>query len=125
MNWEIDYLEEDQIVEARTSGRLRWEDNKLLSEQMLEAGREHRTNRFLVDHQELQPGFSVLEADKLPGMLRDIGVDPQDKIAVLFSPGLLKDDLFSFLQNVAYLNSLQLKVFTDRDEAIDWLTREY
>ena len=92
---------------------------------MLEAGHEHKTNRFLVDHQELQLGFSVLEVDKLPGMLRDIGVDSADKIAVLFSPCLRKDDLFAFLQNVAYLNSLRLNVFTDRDEAIDWLTREY
>jgi len=50
MNWSIDYLEDDGIVCAKTSGPADWDQVKQLSEKTLAVGRGKGTHRFLVDH---------------------------------------------------------------------------
>ncbi len=121
MNWEIDYLEEDNIVQVKTNGHLRWEDKKKLSQETLAAGREKNARAFLIDHKDATFALSVLEIDKLPDMFKALGFGPEDKMAILFSSDSAKNSLFKFFQNVFYLNSLQIRVFTDPNEATAWL----
>jgi hypothetical protein len=123
MKWKIDYVEDQGIIEAKTSGLMSRDDKKKLCEEMLAAGRQKNINAFLIDQKETSFGLSVLEIDRLPEMFRSIGFDIRDKIAVLVNSESSNKPLFNFLQNVFTLGSLQLCVFTDSQEATAWLRK--
>jgi hypothetical protein len=124
MKWEIDYIKDHGIVEVKTSGRMSWDDKKKLSEETLAAGRKKNVNAFLMNQKETAFGLSVLEIDRLPAMFQDVGFGPEDKLAILINPDSVKGGLFKFLQNVLYLSSLKIQVFTDPAEATAWLKKE-
>ena len=123
MKWEIDYIEDNGIVKAKTSGQIGWNDKIKLGEEMLAAGRRKNVNAFLVDQKEAAFGLSVLEVDRLPEKFRNIGFSDTDKIAILVNPESANSNLFTFLQNVFTINSLQIQIFTDPDDATAWLKK--
>jgi hypothetical protein len=121
MEWTIDYLEKDGIVYMKTSGPADWDQNKKMSEKALTLGRKNGSHRFLVDHRKLEHGLSILQVDDLPKMLKQIGVASQDKVAIVFDPASPISNTFKFFRDASFLASLQLQIFTDKDEAIAWL----
>ena len=121
MKWTIDYLEKDGIVYMKTSGPTNWEETIKMCEKALAVGRSNGSHRFLVDHRNLEHGLSTLQVDDLPGMLKQIGVAAQDKIALVFDPSSPISESFSFFRDSAFIESLQVRIFTDPDEAIAWL----
>ena len=123
MKWEIDYIEDNGIVKAKTSGQIGWNDKIKLGEEMLAAGRRKNVNAFLVDQKEAAFGLSVLEVDRLPEKFRNIGFSDTDKIAILVNPESANSNLFTFLQNVFTINALQIQIFTDTDDATAWLKK--
>jgi hypothetical protein len=121
MKWTIEYLEKDRIVYMKTFGPSDWEENRQMCEKALAVGRSNGSHRFLVDHRNLEHGLSTLQVDDLPGMLKQIGVDAQDKIALVFDPSSPISESFSFFRDSAFLESLRVRNFTDPDKAIAWL----
>jgi len=124
MKWEIEYIEDHGIVKVKTSGQMEWNDKIKLSEEMLAAGRAKNANAFLVDQKDAAFGLSVLEVDRLPDTFRSIGFSNKDKMAILVNPDSPNSNLFTFLQNVFTINSLQIRVFTDPEEATAWLKKK-
>ncbi|MGD0572942.1 MAG: hypothetical protein ABSB11_07950 [Sedimentisphaerales bacterium] len=92
---------------------------------MLATGRQKNANAFLVDQKEATFGLSVLEIDRLPETFRNIGFSNTDRIAILVNSESTNSNLFTFLQNVFTINSLQIRVFTDPDEATAWLKKTH
>jgi hypothetical protein len=127
MDWSIDYLEKESnvplggIVSMKTSGPADWDQNKSMSEQALALGRKNGAHRFLVDHRKIEHGFSVLQVDGLPRMLKQIGVTAEDKIAIVFDASSQLGNAFSFFRDVSFLEGLSVKIFTDTKEATEWL----
>ena len=124
LKWQIDFDQDQQIILVKTRGLISWEDKKKFSEEMLAAGRKNNVNTFFVDQKETSFGLSVLEIDRLPSMLKEIGFSPNDKLAILINHDSLKGDLFKFLQNVCSLNSMQIQVFNDNEKATAWLKKK-
>jgi hypothetical protein len=56
-------------------------------------------------------------------MLKEVGLTDRDKMAVLFDPATQAKmiDSFSFFKNSATLKSLQVRLFTNPQEATAWL----
>ena len=124
MDWSVYYLEQDGLVFAKTSGFINWEKNKRLSEEVLSTGRKHGAGRFLIDHRDGVLNLSILEIDDVPKMFKEIGLCPADKMAILCKPDSSHGSEFVFFQNVSQLASLQVKIFTDKEHALDWLKSE-
>jgi hypothetical protein len=76
---------------------------------------------FLLDHRGLELGLSTLEIDDLPGILREIGMTAEDRVAILYNPSAPHSSDYKFLENVSRLASLQLEIFPDKEEALAWL----
>ncbi len=121
IKWKIEYIEGHRIIQAKTSGRLSRGDIKRLIEEILAEGRQKNVNAFLLDQRETTLGLSVLEIDRLPEMLSEIGFGPGDKAAVLVNPDSFKNTLLKFLQDVLSLSSLQIRVVSDFEKATAWL----
>ena len=124
LKWQIDFDQERQIILVKTRGLISWEDKKKFNEEMLAAGRKNNVNAFLVDQKKTSFGLSVLEIDRLPSMLKEIGFSPNHKLAILINHDSLKGDLFKFLQNVCSLRSMQIQVFNDTEKATAWLKKK-
>jgi hypothetical protein len=124
LKWHIDYLEETGILYLKVNGLMNWENEKIINQEALDAGRKKNVRAFLLDQRQAVMGLSVLEIDRLPSMLRDIGFEPQDKFAVLINPDPLQKPLFDFLQDVCSLSSLQIRLFNDYEKAISWLKKK-
>jgi hypothetical protein len=124
LKWQIDFDQERQILLVKTRGLISWEDKKKLNEEMLAAGRKNNINAFLVDQKETSFGLSVLEIDRLPSMLTEIGFGPDNKLAILINHDSLKGNLFKFLQNVCSLRSMQIRVFDDTEKATALLKKK-
>lgn len=121
MDWTIEYLEEDEIVFVKTKGALNWEQNKKLCEEVHSVAKKHGTHRYLVDHRGKDITLSVLDIEKIPDMIKKMGAGPEDKIAVLYHHSSPKSSMLVFLANVLFLQSLQLKIFSNEDKAKQWL----
>jgi len=124
MDWSVYYLEQDGLVFAKTTGLISWDKNKRLSEEVLTIGRKNGLSRFLIDHRDAMLNLSILEIDNIPKMFKENGLCPSDKMAILYNADSSHSSEFVFFQNVSLLSSLQVKVFTDKEQALDWLKSE-
>jgi hypothetical protein len=95
-----------------------------MAQKALAAARHHETKKVLVDHRLLQSNLTILQIDDLPKLLKEIGVGPEYKVAILFDPMSPRSGDFKFFQNVSIISSLQFKVFSEHGEAIEWLKAE-
>ena len=68
--------------------------------------------------------LSILEIDGMPKLFKEMGLCPSDKMAILYKPDLSFGSEFVFFQNVSLLASLQVKIFTDKEQALYWLKSE-
>ncbi len=124
MKWKINYIEDRKIVRVRPWGQLYIDDKKKLSEEALAAGRRLNINSFLVDQRQTEFGFSVMDIKRLPALLSGAGFGTEDRVSILLKPDSIKSGLLEFLQTILSLNALQIKVFTKRNQATDWLKKE-
>jgi hypothetical protein len=121
MEWKIDYLEKDNIASVKTFGLADWDLNKQMSEEVLAAGRAKGSRRFLIDQSKIEHGLSLLQVDGIPAMLKQIGVTPDDKVAVVFNPSPQMSNAFKFFRDVSFLEGLAVRIFTKPEEATEWL----
>jgi hypothetical protein len=57
----------------------------------------------------------------LPKMLKKAGITREDKIALLFDPSSPLIETHTFFRNKAFIESLQVRNFTNLKEAVAWL----
>jgi len=124
MKWEIEYNKRFGIVSVQTSGIITWDDNKVMSQEVLATAKHHGSNKFLVDHRLLETNLTVLQIDNLPEMFREIGIGPEYRVAILFDPASPRSSNFTFFENVSIISSLPFRVFSEQTEAIEWLKTE-
>ena len=124
MDWSVYYLEQDGLVFAKTSGLINWEKNKRLSEEAISTGRKYGSSSFLIDHRDGMLNLSILEIDGMPKLFKEMGLCPSDKMAILYNADSSHSSGFVFFQNVSQLASLQVKIFTDKEQALNWLKSE-
>jgi hypothetical protein len=117
----MNYLEEDGIVFAEILNPLSLEGTKQFCIELNETAHKHDAHKYLVDHRGVDVVMTVLEIDKIPGMLREIEADFGGRTAILLDSSAPKGNLFHFLKNLLHLASVRFELFFDRDEAIAWL----
>jgi hypothetical protein len=121
MNWSFDYLQEEGIVAAKMAGLMNWENHLQFAKEMVSFAKSHNSQKILINFLELVPVLSVLEIDNLPKVLIDAGLGPGYKLAAVHDKTSPRFDDFKFFKNAASLNSIQVDIFSDINEAITWL----
>jgi hypothetical protein len=124
MEWKIDYLEKDGIVSARASGPTTTEEHRKFTAEAIACAREHNTHKIFIDFLKMAPDLTILQIDELPEILKQAGVTPEDKMAVLFDFSSQLKNNFLFFGNVALIKSLRIKPFADKKSAFEWLNQE-
>ena len=121
MSWKIEFVKEDGILHLKAEGVMNIDLIKQMSSQAIGYAVEYGTNKYLVDLRKMVPEVSTMNIHDLPKILRDFGLTLRSRIAVLFSPSSEKKEDFSFFETVSLNRGLQVRLFMDPDEALQWL----
>ncbi|MFA5252171.1 MAG: hypothetical protein WC454_06270 [Phycisphaerae bacterium] len=121
MDWKIDYLDEHGIIHTKMSGVITWDENKKMSEEVFSFARSKDSHRYLLEHPQIEHKLSFLQIDDLPKLLKEVGLRAEDKLAVLACSCNPCSKELKFFENVSRLASLQVRHFTDFEQAVNWL----
>ena len=121
MNWEIEYLQEYDIVFAKVLNPLSLEDVKQVSIDLREAASKHNSHKYLVDYRGVDIIMSVSDIQEIPRALREAGADFLGKIAILMDPNAPKSERFEIFKNVLAKAWMHFELFSDEQKARDWL----
>jgi hypothetical protein len=119
MEWTIDYVEAEDVVLVKTYGVITLDGIKQMCEDIVSFARKYNTHKIFVDNCDLKSSLPLLQVDGIPEMLKEIGFVPEDEIAVLYDEG--RENKYKFFQSVSNIASLNLQIFTNWDEAMEWL----
>jgi hypothetical protein len=122
MPWDVRYIEESNVVETRYSGRLTTDELHEVVVATFELAKARRTHMYLGDCSELGAPDSLLDIYSLVKFYETLPVDPGAKEAlVLPATQAVQDDL-GFYETVAQNRGFNVRLFTEREQALAWLT---
>lgn len=120
MEYHHDHDQDSGICTVYVSGdHKRPDDSIILQEFARDFGREHGCIRFLFDMTNAVITGEFMDTFKVGTVPRDAEYEQiKQKTALLYSS---LDDEIKFMEDVAVNRGYQLKVFDQREEAINWL----
>src|SRR5580698_6645493 len=121
MNWIITYLPSGKIVRAAVNGELTAQGIAAMEAELLEESKRCDLNLFLCDCRGVDPNINISELYELPSRLRELGLNSDHKVALVYSPEPHVKPLFTFFDDRSYNVGLNQKVFSDYDSACSWL----
>ena len=119
MNREFKYLEDKDIVLVRTSGSYKLEDELETVKKAISLLKEHNCNRCIFDHRATNVIARTMRSYERPKVYKDLGLDRSVRTAIVYRE--LNND-YEFYENVCQNRGWDIKIFTDYDAAIDWLS---
>jgi hypothetical protein len=125
MNWIISYLPSGKIIRAAVNGELTAQGIAAMEAEMLEESKRCGINLFLCDCRGVAPNINISELYDLPARLRQLGLNSDHKVALVYSPEPHVKPLFTFLDDRSYNVGLNQKVFPDYDGACAWLATQH
>ena len=126
MQWVIDFLPESSVVRVTTNGPMSLEDNLAFIVDALAVSSAHGATRFLVDHREMTTAMSVAELFDLPVTNARMGVDPNMRVAVVYSlDSPSREDFFFYDARNRSKGIRSIRLFTDMQLAMEWLLEDH
>jgi hypothetical protein len=125
MAWTIGMSDDDAIINVVTSGIMNKGHIVQMCAEAIAFGKEHRANRFLIDHREMMPDSTISAMDiyRLPMLLTENGGEHPNKVAVVISQENREKNGFGFFEKVYRTNGHPFKVFRQENQALEWLSR--
>ena len=121
MEWETRYIEEDGIIATTTHGIATLESIKMLAANLVYLGKQHGSHKFINDNRNISHRLSTIEIHNLPQTLLDIGHSRLDRVAIVYSANSAEAPNFIFFDARCHNSSMNIRAFTDYDEAYRWL----
>ncbi len=119
MKYELSYDAERDVIAGRVSGDLDPVEVRQMAAEFAKLARSHGCRRLMNDLREADTSYSALHIHTMPKMVHEHGgisscwralVVPEDPEAL------------SFLESVAQTIGETVRVFTDRESAMEWLS---
>ncbi|MHC4207156.1 MAG: hypothetical protein ACYSTT_21080 [Planctomycetota bacterium] len=124
MNIQVAFDEKVNCVVGRFKGDLTLAAAKKYIREVVEVAKKHPCQRFLNDLREANLVLSVFDIYELPGLVVTEGFDIRWRRAFLMVPTTNLDKI-DFFELVASNRGMSVRMFTDYDKAIEWLTTGY
>ena len=118
-----EYHPELGIVEAKNIGQVSEDELKMVTSQAFDLGKVNNSILFLVNSSELDE-IPLIDLYFLPNLYNELGFDRRSKIAHLLPKNIDAAENAQFYEDVLINRGWQVKSFTDREEAIIWLTNK-
>jgi len=120
MKWSFDFDETTRIVYVKTSGELNIKETEKIRKESYLIKEKYNANKFLLDHTEIKSGgLKIWDLYNLPQKYSAEGYPRNSQLAVLVNESY--KETFDFYETVSVNNGYKIKVFTNKNEAINWL----
>jgi hypothetical protein len=117
----VHYMPNEKIVRLSTHGTLDIAADRELVAMGKSAAVQYGTTRFLVDHRSVELNLRLMDVQDVPLIGQQGGIDSGFSIALLHNGTARAKELFSFLDDLSYLQHGPRRAFIDETEAIAWL----
>ena len=121
MEWESKYIQEDGIVATTVHGFATLERIKNITIVLLNLAKQYNSHKFITDYRNISQCISTMEIHSLPQTLLDIGFSRSNYVALVYSADSPDASNFTFFDARCFNSSMNIRVFTDYDEAYNWL----
>jgi hypothetical protein len=121
MTWTIGFDEQENIITVVNTDRCSAQDVIDQVSALIVLSKEKRVYDVLVDDTRMKMTLSLSDMQHLPKMYRLLGVPKKGRVALIFSEGTHRANDFHFYEKVAMGAGYTIKLFTDRESALQWL----
>ncbi len=121
MEWESKFLQEDGIVATAVHGLVTLERIKNITIILLNLAKQYNSHKFITDYRNISQSISTMEIHNLPQTLLDLGCSRADYVALVYSADSTDASNFIFFDARCFNSSMNIRAFTDYDEAYNWL----
>ena len=125
MTWAIEYDDDLQIVVLTYSGKTTGEDIKEAAAARIAMGKEKGVNKFLIDagkvETEASATLSIYEVPEDLYLRQE--ANRKSRIAVIRPESSVSREMVEFYETACLNLGWLVKVFQDRDNAVEWLLR--
>jgi len=118
MNWQIEYIEKDDLLYIKTNGVLTNNAANAMVEDIVKASARYKCDNQIVDHRDTQFALKVIDYYERPNVNAGIGISLKWKIAMVFSK--LTEDT-QFMETVFRNRGYNFRQFDDVEEARKWV----
>jgi hypothetical protein len=119
VEWGVEYLPEDRVVKATTSGAITFAGSIALAADISARLRVEGATRFLVDHRGAEMKLSVAELYCLVIDAEKAGIGRDYVGAIVLPQEVLRD--YEFFRTRASNMGFLRGAFTDMDAALEWV----
>ena len=119
MKWVIHFDTPNRVVMVKVSGIMNAAPLREMTAELRDAVLEHQSKEVLLDYTETLSGLEPYEIFERPRVLQELSFPADVKVAVLF---LALNEDTQFLENVYRNKSFPVRVFSDRNLALSWLS---
>ncbi len=116
------HMPAERIIRLTTFGTLDLAADRILVAEGMAAAKQYQTNRFLVDHRFVTLSMRLMDVQDVPLIADQAGLSRNVSIALLHNETEEAKKIFSFLDDLSFIQDRTRKAFTDESEAIAWLT---
>ncbi len=121
MPFSVRYLEEEGIVETVHSGAVTPAEQRKAWEETGSVAGEHGCRRFLIDLRAQGPAASPVDMVEAAALLAALPPGTIERQALLLPPRERGASDVEFFETACRNRGLNVRVFSDRDEALEWL----
>jgi hypothetical protein len=123
MPWQVQLLPQQPIVETLYAGHLTSEELHAAVTASLQEAKTHRVTRLLSDCTTLEGGHNFADLFDLAENLQNDDFAFSLREAVLLPPTGPGVEMVKFYETTCRNRGLEVRIFTDRTQAIAWLMR--
>ena len=123
MSWNVEYNSELGIVEGRYIGHVTDEDFKQATVKAVNLSKANQAHLFLIDDSEWKGGTTIFGLYDLANTFEELGFDRDSRAALILpAAGTPEVEHARFFETACVNRGWKVKLFTDYQEAMGWLT---
>jgi hypothetical protein len=120
MEYTVEYLEDEKIVQVKVKGRVNFQIAEQYSMEARKLAHEYNCKKYLINHSKTSLEANIYKIHTDGDALEKFGFKHTDKVAIVISRD--RDDLRFSEATDANVKWSNFKYFGDSKEAVRWLT---
>lgn len=121
MQYSIEYLPDENVIDIKLSGRLNFQTAEQFSKEAIKYAKQNACSKFLIDHSDTDIESGIYKLHTAGSELQQFGFTQSHQIAIIVSKPLKKKDMPE--SDAGNSRWPTIKYFDDesKQKAIDWL----
>jgi hypothetical protein len=121
MVWSVERLREQGVALVKLEGAVTEENLHQMGVEVFSNAKQWNIHKLLVDDRHVKPVLPTSTIFKLPALFGSLGLQRSTPVAIVHSEEAERHEDWRFFETVAYNSGFNIKLFSEMDEALQWL----